>query len=91
LAAREGDIEMARVLVNAGADVNIAAGDGKTALALAIFNGNYEVASFLVDNKADVNQGRRATVHTAVLGSRSPQHGNGAELSVDGDGRSRCR
>jgi ankyrin repeat protein len=56
LAAREGDIEMARVLVNAGADVNIAAGDGKTALALAIFNGNYEVASFLVDNKADVNK-----------------------------------
>src|SRR5262245_49085991 len=56
LAAREGDVEMARVLVNAGADVNVAAGDGKTALALAIFNGNYEVASFLVDNKADVNK-----------------------------------
>jgi len=56
LAAREGDVEMARVLVNAGADVNVAAGDGKKALALAIFNGNYEVASFLVDNKADVNK-----------------------------------
>ena len=40
----------------AGADVNAAAGDGKTALALAIFNGNYEVASFLVDSKADVNK-----------------------------------
>jgi uncharacterized protein len=56
LAAREGDVEMARILVNAGADVNVAAGDGKTALALAIFNGNYEVASLLVDNKADVNK-----------------------------------
>jgi ankyrin repeat protein len=56
LAAREGDVEMARILVNAGADVNAAAGDGKTALALAIFNGNYEVASFLVDSKADVNK-----------------------------------
>jgi ankyrin repeat protein len=55
LAAREGDVEMARILVNGGADVNAPAGDGKTALALAIFNGNYEVASFLVDNKADVN------------------------------------
>jgi ankyrin repeat protein len=32
------------------------AGDGKTALAVAIFNGNYDVASFLVDNKADVNK-----------------------------------
>ena len=32
------------------------AGDGKTALALAIFNGNYDVASLLVDRKADVNK-----------------------------------
>ena len=56
LAAREGDVEMARVLVSANADVNAAAGDGKTALAVAIFNGNYDVASFLVDNKADVNK-----------------------------------
>jgi ankyrin repeat protein len=56
LASREGDVELARILVAAGADVNAAAGDGKTALALAIFNGNYEVASFLVDNKADVNK-----------------------------------
>jgi len=56
LAAREGDVEMARVLVTANADVNAAAGDGKTALAVAIFNGNYDVASFLVDNKADVNK-----------------------------------
>ena len=55
LAAREGDVELSRVLVGAGADVNATAGDGKTALALAIFNGNYEVASYLVDNKADVN------------------------------------
>jgi len=56
LAAREGDVEMARILVNAGADVNAVAGDGKTALALAIFNGNYDVASLLVDSKADVNK-----------------------------------
>jgi hypothetical protein len=31
-------------------------GDGKDALSLAIFNGGYEVASFLVDNHAKVNQ-----------------------------------
>jgi len=55
-AAREGDVEVARILVAAGADVNALAGDGKTALAMAIFNGNYEVASYLVDNKADVNK-----------------------------------
>lgn len=56
LAAREGHLEVSRVLVGAGADVNATAGDGKTALALAIFNGNYETASFLVDSKADVNK-----------------------------------
>jgi uncharacterized protein len=55
LAAREDDMESARLLVAAGADVNAAAGDGKNALSLAIFNGNYDLASYLVDNKADVN------------------------------------
>jgi ankyrin repeat protein len=56
LAAREGDVDLVRLLVDAGADVNAVAGDGKTALALAIFNGNYEAASLLVDRKADVNK-----------------------------------
>jgi ankyrin repeat protein len=56
LAAREGDVELARMLLDAGADIDAAAGDGKTALALAIFNGNYEAASFLVDRRADVNR-----------------------------------
>jgi ankyrin repeat protein len=55
-AAREGDVESARLLVGAGADVNAIAADGKDALGLAIFNGNYELASFLVDNKSKVNQ-----------------------------------
>jgi uncharacterized protein len=56
LAAREGHLDVARILVGAGADIDAAAGDGKTALAIAIFNGSYELASFLVDHKADVNK-----------------------------------
>ena len=56
LAAREGHIEVAGMLVAGGADVNAVAGDGKTALALAIFNGNYDLASLLVDSKTDVNR-----------------------------------
>jgi len=55
-AARDGDLELARMLAAAGADVDAVAGDGKTALALAIFNGSYDVASFLVDRGADVNK-----------------------------------
>jgi ankyrin repeat protein len=56
IAARDGRVELARVLADAGADVNMVAGDGKTALAVAIFNGNFDVASLLVDRKADVNK-----------------------------------
>jgi ankyrin repeat protein len=55
-AAREGDVESARMLVAAGADVNARGGDGKDALGLAIFNGGYDVASFLIDSHANVNQ-----------------------------------
>jgi ankyrin repeat protein len=55
-AAREGDVEMARLLVTSRADIDATAGDGKTALAMSVFNGNYDMASFLVDNKADVNK-----------------------------------
>jgi len=54
-AAREGDLEIARNLVAAGADLNAIAGDGKDALGMAIFNGQYELASFLIDNHVDVN------------------------------------
>jgi ankyrin repeat protein len=55
-AAREGDVESARLLVAAGADVNAIGSDGKDALGLAIFNGNYDLGSFLVDSKSKVNQ-----------------------------------
>jgi ankyrin repeat protein len=55
-AAREGDLESARLLVAAGAEINATGGDGKDALSLAIFNGGYDVASFLIENHANVNQ-----------------------------------
>lgn len=54
-AAREGDLESATLLVDAGADVNALAGDGKNALGVAMFNGNYELASYLIDEGCDVN------------------------------------
>ena len=54
-AAREGDLEITRTLTAAGADLNAIAGDGKDALGLAIFNGQYEIASFLIDNHVNVN------------------------------------
>lgn len=54
--AREGDLDSARLLIAAGADIDAVGGDGKNALSLAIFDGSYDVASYLVDNRANVNQ-----------------------------------
>src|SRR5688572_1485359 len=55
-AARQGDREAVHFLVESGADVNVVSGDGKNALGLAIFNGNYAIASYLIDKKSDVNR-----------------------------------
>ena len=54
-AARENDLESARILIGAGADVNAVGADGKDALGLALFNGSYDVASLLIDSHANVN------------------------------------
>ena len=55
-AARENGLESARLLVKAGADIDAQAGDGKDALSLAFFDGSYDVADFLIDSHANVNQ-----------------------------------
>jgi ankyrin repeat protein len=55
-AAREGDMESAKILTSAGANLNAAAGDLSSALGLAIQNGFYDLASFLIDKGANVNQ-----------------------------------
>ena len=55
-AARQGDMDAVRFFVESGADVNVVSGDGKNALGLAIFNGNYAIASYLIDKKSDVNR-----------------------------------
>jgi len=55
-AARENGLESARILVKAGADINAQAADGKDALSLAFFDGSYDVADFLLDSHANVNQ-----------------------------------
>ena len=54
-AAREACTECARVLVDAGADLNAADPDGITPLISALINGHYDVAGFLIDKGADLN------------------------------------
>jgi ankyrin len=54
-AARQGDIESARILLAAGADVNQVTADGWSPLLTATHNRYYRLASFLLDKGADPN------------------------------------
>jgi ankyrin repeat protein len=54
-AAREGDIESAKVLIEAGADVNQVTEYGWSPLLTATNNRNYELGAMLIEHGADVN------------------------------------
>jgi ankyrin len=54
-AARQGSLDAARVLVEAGAELNATDPDGTTPLMFTVINGHYDLAGFLADKGADVN------------------------------------
>jgi ankyrin repeat protein len=54
-AAREGALESAGVLVEAGADVNATDPEGISPVVIAIINGHYDVAAYLLEHGADPN------------------------------------
>jgi ankyrin repeat protein len=58
-AAREGDLESARKLLDAGADINQATEYGWTPLLTAVNNRNYKLALLLVERGADVNRANK--------------------------------
>ena len=68
-AARSGDLESARLLVAAGADVHDTTADGNTALAVAAHSGHGVLAMFLLDQGADPNAAPLGytPLHAAVL------------------------
>ncbi|MCY3846744.1 MAG: ankyrin repeat domain-containing protein [Acidobacteria bacterium] len=68
-AARQGSVESARLLLDAGADVNETAPDGASALVVASFSGHDELAAFLLRWGAEPNAAGAgyAALHTAVL------------------------
>jgi ankyrin repeat protein len=53
--AREGDIESAKAMLDAGADINYGDVDNTTALVVGIMNKQFTFAKFLLDRGADVN------------------------------------
>ncbi|MBD94842.1 MAG: hypothetical protein CL482_11380 [Acidobacteria bacterium] len=63
-AARVGDLESARMLLDADANPNAAATDRLTALGLATIRGHVDVAMLLLDHGADANADQRG--HTPL-------------------------
>jgi uncharacterized protein len=54
-AARQGNINAARALLDGGADINAVNADKSTALLLATINGRFDLASMLVERGADLS------------------------------------
>ena len=68
-AAREGDLESARIMLDAGVDINYGDVDNVTPLVAAIMNKQYTLAKFLIDRGADVNvvdAGGRTALYAAI-------------------------
>ena len=68
-AVRANAFESVRILMAAGSDVNQAMGDGTSAMIVAIINGHYGLAKFLLDNGGDPNLADlrgRAALYAAV-------------------------
>jgi ankyrin repeat protein len=70
-AARVGDIDSARRLLSAGADVNEAKPDGATILVVAAHGGHAEFSKFLLEKGADPNAAGAGytALHAAILRS----------------------
>jgi ankyrin repeat protein len=68
-AARQNDVKSAAILLAAGADVKETAQDGTSPILVAILNGHYTLANFLLEHGADPNavDGKgRAALYAAV-------------------------
>ena len=81
-AARLGDTDTARLLIDAGADVNARDNNGWTALMSAVWEGHTDTARLLIRADADVNASRdngwTALIHAAYKG-----HTDIARLLID--------
>ncbi len=65
-AAMNGDVEAVGALLDGGADVNAAQGDGMTALHWAAFHGDHAVATRLLASRADVTATTRVGAITPL-------------------------
>ncbi|BCE03112.1 ankyrin repeat domain-containing protein [Marinicellulosiphila megalodicopiae] len=72
-AAEYGDIELLKILLAGGANIDIADNYGDKALAFAAFHGQLEMAKFLVSLSVDVNHQNRNS-KTALIHAKDRGH-----------------
>jgi ankyrin repeat protein len=85
-AAREGCAECARLLVDAGADINLADPENISPLLMAILNGRFDTASFLIKKGASPNRWDfwgRGPLYAAVDLNTIPRGGRPDRPSTD--------
>ncbi len=76
-AAREGHTEAAKVLLDAGADINqISGGDGSSPLVSAVQNGHFDLALVLIERGADPNLATHTDRVAPLLGVLQTQWAN---------------
>src|SRR5687767_3522287 len=84
--AREGKVTGVRVLLDAGADINIVDPDRHTPLILALSSGHFDVAGLLIERGADVNMEDKVgqtALYAAVDGHTVPASNRPAPKETD--------
>ena len=85
-AAREGCVECARLLAEAGADLNLADPEGISPLLMAVINTHFDLAAYLIGKGANPNQWDlwgRAPLYAAVDLNTIPRGGRPDRPSLD--------
>src|SRR5262245_31052920 len=85
-AAREGCVECARTLVDAGADLNLADPEGISPLLMAVINSHWDLAQYLIKKGANPNKWDlwgRAPLYAAVDLNTIPRGGRPDWPSLD--------
>jgi len=85
-AARQGCVECAQILLDAGAKINTTDPDGISPVLMAIINGHYDVAGFLLNRGADPNLADdtgRAALFSAVDFNTLPASNRPAPKVID--------
>ena len=86
-AAREGCLECATMLADAGADLNLADPEGISPLLMAVMNARYDLAAYLIRRGANPNRWDfwgRAPLYAAVDLNTVPRGGRPDRPSLDG-------